>query len=128
MASPVADFVVALGVDGRITSQGSIENALEHDQGLAAEIAKEQADIEKAEATADEPVPAEEPPKQDAGKLVVDEEIAVGHVGLQASTSLRALEFVLPLSCYLSETLLQRPRGEPPSNILAQFHRRPHYL
>ena len=91
MASPVADFVVALGVDGRITSQGSIENALEHDQKLAAEIAKEQEVIEKADATVDEQAPVEEQPKPDAGKLVVDEEIAVGHVGRQASTSLRTL-------------------------------------
>ncbi|EPS98690.1 hypothetical protein FOMPIDRAFT_1037403 [Fomitopsis schrenkii] len=84
MASPIADFVVALGTDGRITSQGSIANALEHDQKLAAELAKEEAHIEKAEATVEEQAPAEELSKQDIGKLVVDEEIAVGHVGLSA--------------------------------------------
>ncbi|KZT67088.1 P-loop containing nucleoside triphosphate hydrolase protein [Daedalea quercina L-15889] len=82
MASPIADFVVALGTDGRITSQGSVANALEHNKKLVAEIAKEEAEIEKAEATVDDQEP--ELPKQDAGKLVVEEEIAVGHVGWQA--------------------------------------------
>ena len=86
MASPIADFVVALGTDGRITSQGSIANALEHDKKLAAEIAKEEAEIEKAEATVDE-LATNDPPKQDSGKLVVEEEVAVGHVGWQASAS-----------------------------------------
>ena len=83
MASPIADFVVALGTDGRISSQGSVANALEHDEKLAAELAKEEAEIAKEQATVDEQEP--EPPKQDAGKLVVEEEVAVGHVGWQAS-------------------------------------------
>ena len=124
MASPFADFVVALGVDGRITSQGSIANALEHDSKLAAEVAKEQADIEKAEETVDEQVPAEEPPKPDAGKLVVEEEIAVGHVGLQASTPDPAmgLGFALNRRCTYSETLLQGARREPPSDILVELY------
>ncbi|TFY68446.1 hypothetical protein EVJ58_g1015 [Rhodofomes roseus] len=82
MASPIADYVVALGTDGRISSQGSIANALERDRKLAAEVAKEEAEIEKAEATVDEQAP-EEVPKED-GKLVVEEEVAVGHVGWQA--------------------------------------------
>ena len=38
MASPIADFVVALGTDGRVISQGSIASALEHDKKLAAEV------------------------------------------------------------------------------------------
>ncbi|KZT67108.1 multidrug resistance-associated ABC transporter [Daedalea quercina L-15889] len=82
MASPIADFVVALGTDGRITSQGSIANALENNKKLAAEVAKEEAEIEKAETTVDDQGP--KPPRQDAGKLVVEEEIAAGHVGWQA--------------------------------------------
>ncbi|KAH9922615.1 uncharacterized protein B0H18DRAFT_1120791 [Fomitopsis serialis] len=65
MASPIADFVVALGTDE-----------------LAAEL-QGGAELEKAEATVDEQTP-EEAPKED-GKLVVEEEVAVGHVGWQAS-------------------------------------------
>ncbi|KAI0725238.1 hypothetical protein C8Q72DRAFT_853404 [Fomitopsis betulina] len=83
MASPIADFVVALGTDGRITSQGSIASALEHDQKLAAEIAKAEAELEKSEESIDEHTPNESP-AQDTGKLVVEEEVAVGHVGWQA--------------------------------------------
>ena len=83
MASPIADFVISLGTDGRITSQGSIANALNSNKKLAAEVAREEAEMEKAEATVNEQ--ALEPPKQDAGKLVVEEEVEVGHVGRQAS-------------------------------------------
>ena len=85
MASPIADFVVALGTDGRVSSQGSIANALAHDKKLAAELAKEELELEKAEATVDEQTP-EKAPKED-GKLVVEEEVEVGHAGWQASTS-----------------------------------------
>ncbi|TFY55109.1 hypothetical protein EVJ58_g8459 [Rhodofomes roseus] len=81
LASPIADFVVALGANGTISSQGSIANALEHDKALATEVAKEEAEIEKAEATVDEQVPEE---ATEDGKLVVEEEVAVGHVGWQA--------------------------------------------
>ncbi|KAH9907116.1 ABC transporter type 1, transmembrane domain-containing protein [Fomitopsis serialis] len=82
MASPIADFVVALGTDGRVSSQGSIANALAHDKKLAAELAKEELELEKAEATVDEQTP-EKAPKED-GKLVVEEEVEVGHAGWQA--------------------------------------------
>ncbi|KAH9840299.1 uncharacterized protein C8Q71DRAFT_703286 [Rhodofomes roseus] len=81
LASPIADFVVALGANGTISSQGLIANALEHDKALATEVAKEEAEIEKAEATVDEQVPEE---ATEDGKLVVEEEVTVGHVGWQA--------------------------------------------
>lgn len=128
MASPIADFVVALGTDGRITSQGSIASALEHDQKLAAEVAKEEAELEKAGATVDEQTP-NEAPTQDTGKLVVEEEVAVGHVGWQASTSEPSLcSAIHSTDPCVSETLLQWPWREPPRGVLAQLHWRPYPL
>lgn len=127
MASPIADFVVALGTDGRITSQGSIASALEHDQKLAAEIAKAEAELEKSEESIDEHTPNESP-AQDTGKLVVEEEVAVGHVGWQASASELSCSTVHSTDPCVSETLLQWTGREPPRGVLVQFHRRPRPL
>ena len=47
MASPIADFVVDMGPDGRIVSQGSLSNALAHDAKLMKELQQEQEEMEK---------------------------------------------------------------------------------
>ncbi|CCM06697.1 uncharacterized protein FIBRA_08984 [Fibroporia radiculosa] len=57
--------------------------ALEHDRKLAAEVADEREALEKAEMDIQEDKQEEET-KKAAGKLVVAEEIAVGHVGWPA--------------------------------------------
>ena len=82
---PLADFVVSLGTDGRIASQGSHSSALAKDKTLAKEAAAEAEVTNKAEHTVDEAEPAEEAaaPKSD-GKLIVAEEIQEGHVGWPA--------------------------------------------
>ncbi|KAH9829694.1 uncharacterized protein C8Q71DRAFT_789576 [Rhodofomes roseus] len=79
MTKGLADFVVALGLDGKISSQGTLSNALERDSKLAAEVAEEQALIDKTEEIIDD-----SRSKQSSGKLVVEEEVAVGHVGWSA--------------------------------------------
>ncbi|CCM01863.1 uncharacterized protein FIBRA_03934 [Fibroporia radiculosa] len=82
MASPISQFVVSLAA-GRISSQGSLSSALEHDQKLAAEVADEREALEKAEMDIQEDEQDTEA-KKAAGKLVVAEEIAVGQVGWPA--------------------------------------------
>lgn len=57
---------------------------LEHDRQLAAEVAQEDAEVRKAEAIADDIAPKEQA-GETSGKLIVKEEIAVGHVGWHAS-------------------------------------------
>ncbi|KAI0360840.1 multidrug resistance-associated ABC transporter [Trametes cingulata] len=82
LVRPIADFVVALGGDGRITSQGSLEKTLQEDRELLAELATEEEQLEIAEQELDKPeVPGEDTGK---GKLVVSEEIAAGSVGWSA--------------------------------------------
>ena len=76
---PIADFVVSLGTDGRVHSQGSLTHALEADKDLAAEIT-EQARQSKAE---EEPAPETTERKQ-KGKLIVEEEVSMGQVGWSA--------------------------------------------
>ena len=81
MASPVADFVVSLGTDGRIVSQGTLSKVLAKDDKLSKELADEQAELQKAEDSVDAVEPDEEAaPKKSDGKLIVEEEISEGHI------------------------------------------------
>ncbi|KAG9103574.1 hypothetical protein FRC06_009826 [Ceratobasidium sp. 370] len=87
MVSEVADFVISLGSDGRITSQGSIADALRLNSKLRAEVEKEEELEKKADETVDDNQPTEEkqvPAKKSDGKLIVAEEIAEGRVGWPA--------------------------------------------
>ncbi|EKM56944.1 uncharacterized protein PHACADRAFT_254352 [Phanerochaete carnosa HHB-10118-sp] len=83
MASPLAEFVVSLQ-DGHIVGQGSVSDALKGVQ-LEEELKHEEEAIELDEvedAAIDSPDPADPgaPEMKKDGKLVVAEEIAVGHV------------------------------------------------
>ncbi|OSD00621.1 P-loop containing nucleoside triphosphate hydrolase protein [Trametes coccinea BRFM310] len=84
IVSPIADFVVDIGLDGRILSQGSLENALARDTKLLHEVEEEREELEKAEL--DRGIEKLDDPaaKQAAGKLVVAEEREEGHVGWSA--------------------------------------------
>lgn len=84
MVSPVADFVVAMGSDGRILSQGSLASALERDSELLKEITEERAEIEKAEQEVTTLKPEAVEATKITGKLVVAEEMEDGHVGWTA--------------------------------------------
>ncbi|KAI9059152.1 multidrug resistance-associated ABC transporter [Trametes sanguinea] len=82
LVRPIADFVVALGSEGRIASQGSLDKTLREDQELSAELATEEEQLEKAGQEVDGL--ASEPGQEDSqksGKLVVAEEVAGGEVG-----------------------------------------------
>ncbi|KAG6849488.1 hypothetical protein H0H93_008015 [Arthromyces matolae] len=86
MVAPIADFVVSLGSDGRILSQGSIADALAKNTKLKAEIAeekqKEEMEDEKIEGemvTAD----TQQERKED-GKLIVEEESGEGHISWES--------------------------------------------
>ncbi|EJF59658.1 P-loop containing nucleoside triphosphate hydrolase protein [Dichomitus squalens LYAD-421 SS1] len=84
MVSPIADFVVDVGSDGRILSQGTLSNALAHDDKLLEEVQHEAEELQRAEEEIDGEKPEDVNDKSNAGKLVVAEEIEEGHVGLQA--------------------------------------------
>ena len=85
MVSPIADFVVDVGSDGRILSQGSLENALAHDSKLLKEVEQETEELQKAEQEIDGEKAEDANASSSAGKLVVAEEVAVGHVGWRTS-------------------------------------------
>ena len=81
MAGPISDFVVALGNDGRITSQGSVADALAHNKALVEELKRDRKAVEL-----DETEEATETQQTDnkKGKLIVAEEIAIGRVSWKA--------------------------------------------
>ncbi|KZS96535.1 P-loop containing nucleoside triphosphate hydrolase protein [Sistotremastrum niveocremeum HHB9708] len=93
LCEPIADYVISIGQDGKIVSKGTISDALKKNAKLREEVkAEEKAEVEaKVDAVADadetaDPgaeAPAEE--KKDSGKLIVAEEMAVGHVSWDAA-------------------------------------------
>ena len=98
MASPVADFVVSLGPDGRIAAKGTVPEVLTADPEMRIETLESETANEKAEEIVDPKTDADEQKK--AGKLVVAEEIQEGHVGWNACTSigLRTLHSISSVS------------------------------
>ncbi|TFK78157.1 P-loop containing nucleoside triphosphate hydrolase protein, partial [Polyporus arcularius HHB13444] len=86
MVSPVADFLVDIGSDGRILSQGSLSAALSKDSKLLKEVEEEQQVLEKVEQEIDPSAETEKAAEaqQRTGKLTVAEEIQEGHVGWDA--------------------------------------------
>ena len=85
MTSPIADFVVSLGSDGRIISQGTMSKALAASKALAKKLKAKEAELHKVDETVDGEVP--EVPKAKSGKLMVAEEVAEGHVSWSACES-----------------------------------------
>ncbi|KAH9952289.1 hypothetical protein BGW80DRAFT_1430860 [Lactifluus volemus] len=83
MASPLADYVVSLGLDGRIASRGSVSDALKKNKRLAAKIVKGTRELEEDEKKIDQEEP-DAAVKPGDGKLIVAEEVAEGHVSWDA--------------------------------------------
>lgn len=81
IAAPAAEYVVSIGIDGRIASQGSLSSALARDRALSAEVTKESQTIEKAE---HDPLEAHTKDAVQSGKLIVEEEVELGHLGWDA--------------------------------------------
>ncbi|KAJ7491024.1 P-loop containing nucleoside triphosphate hydrolase protein [Mycena latifolia] len=80
LTQPIAGFVVSMGYDGRILSQGSVSDALAKNLDLALEIVDEAKNLALQEEVVDGSL--EKP--QVGGKLVVAEEIDIGHVSWAA--------------------------------------------
>ncbi len=89
MVSPVADFLVDIGSDGRILSQGSLSAALSKDSKLLQEVEEEQQVLEKVEQEIDPSAETEKATEaqKSTGKLTVAEEVQEGHVGWDAGES-----------------------------------------
>ena len=76
MARPIASFVVAMGFDGRVSSQGSISDALLTDSLLRAKISEAERGLKKV--NVDQPALVKE--RETDGKLIMAEEVEQGHI------------------------------------------------
>ncbi|KIJ26945.1 hypothetical protein M422DRAFT_38010 [Sphaerobolus stellatus SS14] len=75
LASPVADYVISLALDGSIATSSTISEVLQSDDVLQVEVQEERELLKKAEEDITQP---EE--KKPDGKLIMAEEVAEGHV------------------------------------------------
>ncbi|KAF5314793.1 hypothetical protein D9758_017505 [Tetrapyrgos nigripes] len=82
LTQPIAEFVISIK-DGRVASQGSISDALVKNSALVVEADHEQEELQIAEETIDTVPPVADAPKSD-GKLIVAEEVEIGHIGWPA--------------------------------------------
>lgn len=80
----MADFVVSLDMSGQIASQGSLNDALSKNERLLEEVMQEQETLEKEETTVDTPDAEKDVAAKKSGKLVLAEEVAIGHVSWDA--------------------------------------------
>lgn len=120
MVAPSADFVVDMGADGHILSQGSLDNVLKHDSHLVKEVLEEREELEKAEHEVDAEKPKDTAAKQAAGKLVVAEEMEDGHVGWSArafSSNIYSEGVWADVSLQSSCISVIRPVGQPCSGL-----------
>ena len=83
MTTPIADFVVSIGLNGHILSQGTVDEALRRDSKLLAEVKKDAQILEAGAAVIDAEPEKKEGKKAD-GKLIVKEEVALGRVSWTA--------------------------------------------
>ena len=83
MASPLADYVVSLGQDGRVAGHDSVSDALRRDRILAKELAEGPRAIDDDEKKIDADT-SDEAAKPADGKLILAEEVAEGNVSWDA--------------------------------------------
>ncbi|KAF7798640.1 hypothetical protein EIP86_009863 [Pleurotus ostreatoroseus] len=121
MVKPVAEFVVSLGTNGRIKSQGSLSKALSKNKKLAQAVKK----VEQAHKVQLNQVPPPEantaPVKKADGKLVIAEEISVGHVGWPARTYTRLFSHVVDVHPFTVKLYFENLGGKMPITFWALF-------
>ncbi|KAJ7061977.1 hypothetical protein C8F01DRAFT_986919, partial [Mycena amicta] len=87
LTKKLADFVVSVGLDGRVHGEPSISAALAHDKVLAQEASADEEILDKSDEKVDDADPANvDEPKTPDGKLIIEEEIEIGRVSREAVT------------------------------------------
>ncbi|KAJ7049448.1 hypothetical protein C8F01DRAFT_1352344 [Mycena amicta] len=85
LTKKLADFVVSVGLDGRVHGEPSISAALAHDKVLAQEASTAEEILDKSDEKVDDADPANaDEPKTPDGKLIIEEEIEIGRVSRDA--------------------------------------------
>jgi ABC-type glutathione transport system ATPase component len=81
LTAPLADFMVSFQ-DGQVLQQGAVKEVLKRDLVVSAELREEREVLKKVDEEVDLPPGAmPQTAAQSDGKLIVAEEVALGHVG-----------------------------------------------
>ncbi|KAF7298774.1 ATP-binding cassette transporter [Mycena indigotica] len=83
LTKPIADFIVTFDADGCIQAQGTVSEITKR-ASVAAQIHEEQRNIHKQQQVVDLKMPGDTKPNLTDGKLILAEEIQVGHVNASA--------------------------------------------
>ncbi|TFK76776.1 hypothetical protein BDN72DRAFT_873327 [Pluteus cervinus] len=81
MTRKIAEFAVTLDINGRIINAGPVSDALANVPSLKIELEEELTQLEKLDVRDPTSSIVEEPAAAAAGKLIMAEEVEVGHVG-----------------------------------------------
>lgn len=98
LCEPYANYVISLGGDGRIVSQGTVDDALKNNATLRETINAVNENAEKEEDPVDDPrrsiLEKDKAKKKVDGKLMVAEEMADGHLSWATSASYLCSEII----------------------------------
>ncbi|KAF7299693.1 ATP-binding cassette transporter [Mycena chlorophos] len=83
LTRPIADYIVTFGSDGRIQAQGTVSEITSRGP-VAAQIRVQEEALDKQQAVVDPKAPEDNKPKSGEGKLIVAEEVQLGHVSASA--------------------------------------------
>ncbi len=87
LTAPVAARVVVLGKDGQLASMGTVEEVLKNDSRLRARVEKERVEGAKELSKEDRiKDTANTDAMQKSGKLLVEEEVAIGRIAWKATS------------------------------------------
>lgn len=92
LTAPIADFVVSLSGDGRIRSTGSLKGALTADQTLSDAVQLDMKEVHQAEQGNNHESKMDDV-QSAGGKLIIEEEMAEGHVAWSARECLLSTVF-----------------------------------
>ncbi|KIJ45713.1 hypothetical protein M422DRAFT_227467 [Sphaerobolus stellatus SS14] len=138
MVAPIADFVVSLTLDGRIASQGTMADALKKNKKLVKEVVESEEVAVKDDENVDNKDPGKKAPGS-GSKLIVAEEIALGHVSWRAMrmylSSLGGISFwvIFLVSMLLAQTAnsfqswflgywAEQYNGQPAESVRVPFY------
>jgi hypothetical protein len=114
MIRSLADFAVSIGTNGRVIAQGTILEVVGIDKSISKELQRNEEEIEIAEEEIDKPDEPTHP--KSSGKLIMAEEIEMGHVSWGSG-------MLIHLKCFLgthhhSQTFLYWIGRQSPCFIL----------
>jgi ABC-type methionine transport system ATPase subunit len=115
LASSVADYLIHLNPDGTLQSHGTVERLLNDNSSLRTIVINEEDAVQKSEQT--EEKQAEEQKRLQKGKQIVEEELAIGHVGWPVCES--TLRQISPYRSWILQLNSTSKRLEVPFSISA---------